>query len=159
MKQWVRRIKAAIGMGLTWGVGWSVVGVLFGLVMWVIGFDPLGLGMMWWGAKVFGLLGLFAGSIFSGVLGLAERHRRFDQLSLPRFAAWGAVGGLLLGGLASLTLFGGPGLQRVDVVATAVTTLLASASAIGSLALARSADDEALPAADPETKELLRGPG
>jgi len=156
----MRRIKAAIGMALTWGVGWSLVGVLFGLVMWVIGFDPLGAGMIWWGAKVFGVLGLFAGSIFSGVLGLAEGRRRFDQLSLPRFAVWGASGGLLLGGLASLMLFGGPGLQRVDVIVTGVTTLLASASAIGSLALARHADDEALPAAaDLEMKELLGGPG
>lgn len=159
MNGWMRRIKAAIGMGLTWGVGWSLVGVLFGLVMWVIGLDPLGAGMMWWGAKVFGVLGLFAGSIFSGVLGLAEGRRRFDQLSLPRFAAWGAVGGLLLGGLASLTLFGGPGVQRVDAVVTGVTTLLGSASAIGSLALARNAADDALSAADPEITELLGGPG
>lgn len=30
------------------------------------------------------------------MLGIAERRRRFDELSLPRFAAWGAVGGVLL---------------------------------------------------------------
>ena len=29
-------------------------------------------------------------------MGIAGRRRRFQELSLPRFAAWGAVGGLLL---------------------------------------------------------------
>ena len=32
-------------------------------------------------------------------LGVAARRRRFDELSLPAMAAWGAVGGVLLGGL------------------------------------------------------------
>ena len=47
----------------------------------------------------FGLLGFIAGILFSVLLTLAERHRRFDQMSLPRFAVWGAAGGVLLSSL------------------------------------------------------------
>ena len=43
-----------------------------------------------------GAFGFVAGVIFSGVLGVVEGRRRFDQMSIPRFAAWGAAGGFLL---------------------------------------------------------------
>ena len=41
----------------------------------------------------FGVMGFIGGVAFSLVLGIAEGRRRFDQMSLPRFAAWGAGGG------------------------------------------------------------------
>src|ERR1044071_2194750 len=88
MRNWLRRIRGAIGMGLTWGVAWGFVG---GVPRWVLGIEtdvPIPL--------LFGVFGTIAGVIFSVVLMLTERHRRLDQLSLPRFAAWGAVGGGLL---------------------------------------------------------------
>ena len=44
--------------------------------------------------------GFLGGAVFSAVLRIAEGRRRFDELSLPRFGAWGAVTGLLLGVLA-----------------------------------------------------------
>jgi hypothetical protein len=40
--------------------------------------------------------GFVGGACFSVVLGIAGRRRRFEDLSLSRFAAWGALGGLLL---------------------------------------------------------------
>jgi hypothetical protein len=43
---------------------------------------------------IFGVLGFIAGVIFSAILALTEGRRRFDQMSLPRFAVWGATGGL-----------------------------------------------------------------
>src|SRR3990170_308777 len=89
MKKWMRRIRAAIGMGLTWAAAWFSAGMMLLLVVGVDAADvPFPLG--------FGLLGFLAGVTFSGVLGIVERRRRFDQMSLPRFAGWGAVGGLLL---------------------------------------------------------------
>ncbi len=103
MKNWIRRIRGAIGMGLTWAAGWTPIGALTGLALWVIGLDPPGMiRFVLASATLFGALGFVGGCIFSAVLGLAERRRRFEELSLPRFAAWGGVAGLLLGGLAPL---------------------------------------------------------
>ncbi|MGD2067716.1 MAG: hypothetical protein PVI57_03455 [Gemmatimonadota bacterium] len=140
MGEWIRRIRGTIGMGLTWAAAWMPIGALLALVLWVMGFDPVGfVGML---ITIFGALGFVGGSIFSGVLRLAEGRRRFDELSLLRFAAWGGVGGLLLGGLAGIALFGGPGLQWTDAVIAGVTTALGAGSAVGTLALARRAEDE-----------------
>jgi hypothetical protein len=85
-------------MGLTWAVGWAVAGLLIGVAS-----------MLWpslpWNAffevfdaplPAFAVPGFFAGVFFSAVLGIAGRRRSFQELSLPRVAAWGAVGGLLL---------------------------------------------------------------
>ena len=88
---------------------------------------------------VFGFLG---GAAFSVVLGIAEGRRRFDEMSLPRFAAWGAAGGLLLSALM-LTIIG-PTYTGYRVILTSVMTLMAAGSAAGSLALARRADDREL---------------
>jgi len=85
----LRRVRGAIGMGLTWAVAWFGAGMV---LLLVVGFGaadvPFPLG--------FGMLAFFAGVLFSGVLGMVERHRGFDQMSLPRFAAWGTVGGFML---------------------------------------------------------------
>ena len=42
------------------------------------------------------LPGFIAGALFSMVLGVAARKRRFSELSMPRFVLWGALGGVLL---------------------------------------------------------------
>lgn len=31
MSRWLRRIRGAVGMGVTWAVGWALVGVLIGV--------------------------------------------------------------------------------------------------------------------------------
>ena len=41
MKTWLRRIRGAVGMGLTWAVGWALVGVLIGVSIEFLGL-PLG---------------------------------------------------------------------------------------------------------------------
>jgi hypothetical protein len=124
--KWLRRIRGAIGMGFTWAAAWSIAGLI---PRWVFGFNtdvPFPL--------VFGVLGFVAGVTFSGLLMLTERRRRFDQMTLSRFAAWGAVGGLLLSALFSKAASLGWG----DVLAVAPTLAVASAiCASGSLALAR----------------------
>ena len=89
MRKWLRRIRGAIGIGLTWALAWFGAGLL----LLVVGFRadvsfPL----------FFALLGFLAGVTFSGVLGILGGRRRFDQMSLPRFAMWGGGGGLLLSG-------------------------------------------------------------
>ncbi len=134
MRKWLRRIRGAIGMGLTWAI---VLGAVGGLPRWVFGVNtdvPIPL--------VAGVFGFIAGVTFSGLLVLIEGRRPSAQLSLPRFAAWGAMGGLLLSALwaeaASLSL------GDVLMVAPAFAVACA-ACASGSLLLARRAEPRALP--------------
>jgi hypothetical protein len=134
MRRWLRRIRGAIGMGLTWAAALFVAGFV---PRWVFGFNtdvPIPL--------VFGVFGFFAGVTFSGLLVLAEGRRSFDEMSLPRFAGWGAMGGLLLSALWARAVSLGWG----DMLAIAPTFALASAvCASGSLALARRAVRRELP--------------
>jgi hypothetical protein len=131
MNRWLRRIRGAIGMGLTWAFAWFGAGMI---LLLVVGFGaadvPFPLG--------FGFLGFLAGITFSGVLGIIEGRRRFDQMSLPRFAAWGGVGGLLLAGIfVPAAGLGGD----VFLVLGPVFALSSAGCAAGSLALARLAED------------------
>lgn len=138
MKPWVRRLRGAVGMGLTWAVGWAVAGLLVGVAM------SVGLPMGWF-VGVFdaplpalGVPGFFSGAVFSLVLGVAARRRRFDQLSLPLFAGLGALGGLLL----SLLPAGALAVQQPGVLAviSGTLTVLSAGSATGTLLLARMAE-------------------
>jgi hypothetical protein len=135
MRDVMRRIRGTIGMGVIWAVAWSVVGLV---PRWILGFEtdaPFPI--------IFGMLGFVAGVTFSAILVLSEGRRRFDQMSLPRFAAWGAVGGLLLSALFSRVA----SLAWGDVLMIAPTFAIASAvCASGSLALARRASRRELPA-------------
>ena len=93
MKEWLTRIRGAIVMGLAWAVVWAPIAVLAGLIV-----DPDGsMDEMW--PAIGAYPGFLCGVVFSAVLGVAEGRRRFDELPLARVSAWGAVAGLLLGGL------------------------------------------------------------
>lgn len=135
MRTWLRRIRGAIGMGFTWAAAWFAVGLV---PRWVFGLNadvPFPL--------VFAVFGLIAGITFSGLIVLTEGRRTFDQMSLPRFAGWGAVGGLLLSALFARAA----SLGRGDVLALAPTLAIACAvCASGSLAVARRAATRELPA-------------
>lgn len=151
MKKWLRRIRGAVGMGLTWAAGWALVGVLIGVTSTLLPGLPWDSFFEVFDAPLPALAipGFFGGALFSTVLGIAERRRRFDELSLPRFVVWGAVGGLLLSlvpaalvavGLASFNVRG----QWVNVwqITAAISgplILLSAVSASGSLMLARMA--------------------
>ncbi len=102
----------------------------------------------------FAVPGFVGGALFSLVLGVAGRHRRFEELSLPRFAAWGAVGGVLLSlvpaamvavGLASIG-GSGQGLWQLTALVAGPFALLGAGSAAGTLLVARRAE-RALPGA------------
>jgi hypothetical protein len=65
-------------------------------------------------------------------------------MSLPRFAGWGAVGGALVGALQlTVDVFPGFGFPMSELLLVMYGVLGASCAA-GSLALARSADDQEL---------------
>src|SRR5690348_10904607 len=88
MRKWLRRIRGTIGIGLTWGAAWAGAGFLLAMLTGFQADAPFPL--------IFGVLGFTAGVIFAAFLALTEGRRPFDQMSLPRFAASGAAGGLLL---------------------------------------------------------------
>jgi hypothetical protein len=95
---------------------------------------------------MFAAAGFVAGLIFSGVLGLVDGRRRFDQMSLPRFAAWGAAGGVLLAAtfVLAVSLSGDPGFLWNLVLVGPLFAVAAAGSAAGSLALARRTQDREL---------------
>jgi hypothetical protein len=141
--KWLRRIRGAIGMGLTWAVVWSAAGMV---PRWVFGFNadaPFPL--------IFGVLGFIAGVIFSGVLVLTEGRRQFDQLTLSRFAVWGGISGFLLSAVFSRAA----SLAAGDVLVIAPVFAVAGAlCASGSLALARRAKTPELPDARGDSARL-----
>src|SRR5687768_13344035 len=134
MKKWLRRLRAALGMGLIWGLMWGLIG---GFVMEAI-VDPHGkIGDMW--PPFFAMLGFAGGALFSVMLWISEGRRRFDELSLPRFTGLGALGGLLMGGYATSALNDTVPFWVRAVVLTAPPVLCA-ASAASTLVLARMAE-------------------
>lgn len=143
MRKWLRRLRGAIGMGLTWAAAWFGAGLVLLLVVGVGAADvPFPL--------FFGFLGFLAGATFSGILGIFARRRRFDEMSLPRFAGWGALGGLLLSGI--VTVAAGPGAEIL--VMGPVFAAAGAISASGTLALARRGEERPLLDANAEANEV-----
>lgn len=167
MKRWLRRIRGAIGLGMTWAAAWFGVGLIvqlgFLLVTGSRADAPIPL--------VFGVLGFLAGATFSAVLGVVERPGRFDQLSIPRFAAWGAAGGFFVSAIfvLAVALAGESAFLSSLVLLGPIFGIAGAASAAGSLALARRAEHRALVESrdeladvglsDAEARELLGGGG
>lgn len=165
MNKWMRRIRGTIKMGLTWGFTWFAAGMVLMLGALLVtgstGADvpyPVG----------FGVLGFFAGVAFSGVLVIGEGRRRFEEMSLPRFAGWGAVGGLSFSVFFVLAVAafaeGATFLQNLVFLGPLFAGIGASI-ATGTLALARRAQSRELLSAglddvglsDGEKQELLEG--
>lgn len=159
MITWMKRLRGAVVLALTWAVAWAVGGILIGASSIVLPWLP-------WDAffRVFdaplpalAIPGFVGGLIFSAVLGVAEHRRQFEELSAARFAAWGALGGLLLTLIpASAVLLGSATvvegaheLWPLTLILVVPLTALSAASASGSLWLAKRSDTtHALPPAD-----------
>ena len=159
MKRWMRRVRGAIGTGMTWAFAWFGAGMAMLVTSLLLtgstGADvpyPIG----------FGAIGFVAGVAFSGVLSLTEGRRRFDQMSLGRFAGWGAAGGCLLAAALAGTITALEGAVFLDnfLVLGTVFGIAGAASAGGSLLLARRAEEGLLAEADDELSNVgltLRG--
>ena len=128
MTKWRRRIRAAIGMGLTWGAAWSGAGALVARVPGFYSDLPF--------ALLLAPFGFVTGIMFSGLLVIIEGRRRFDRMSISRFVGWGAVTGLLLSGIF-------PALRgdwREFLVFGPILAMASAVGAAGSLAMARRAE-------------------
>ncbi len=147
-----RYLRGAVGMGLTWAVGLAIVAVLIEV------FDAVFLGGSAWDILLAPLLGAFfgfiGGGVFSVALAVAGRRRSFDEMSLPRFAAWGAlVPSLIIVALEAYwpsgTLYTPSGLGFTTVLA-----LMGAGFSAGTLALARKAEDRELLEAGADVAEV-----
>ena len=159
MKNWWRRIRGAIGMGLTWATAWFGAGLLLARVPGFYSDLPF--------ALLFAPLGFVTGVIFSGILVAIEGRRSFDRMSLWRFAGWGAASGLLLSWIFVVgTAFGGGEILGGGLLVLGPVLAAASAAcAAGSLAVARrarrrelhepNADSAALELSEDERRKLL----
>ncbi|MGQ0767392.1 MAG: hypothetical protein ACT4OZ_17215 [Gemmatimonadota bacterium] len=142
----LRRVRGAIGMGVTWAAGWAATGILIGVASiltpglpWHLFFDVFDAPL-----PALAVPGFVGGALFSVVLGIAGRHRRFDELALGRLTALGAVGGFLLAmvpnafvALGLATPAEGSNLWVTTLTFAPFLMLLSAASAGATLLLAR----------------------
>jgi hypothetical protein len=90
--QWLKRTGRAVGLALAWAVVWAPIAVVIGTTI----VDPdNSMDEMW--PAVGAYPGFLCALIFLALLGIAERGRRLDELSLARAGAWGALAGVIVG--------------------------------------------------------------
>jgi hypothetical protein len=156
MKTWLKRIRGAVGMALTFAVAGAVIGAIIALGFVVrTGSRPDALFPLMLGA-----LGFVTGLLFSGVLMLMEGRRRFDQMSVPRFAAWGGAAGLGLSATFFLAVSRGDfSFFKYFFVVGPIASVAAAGCAAGSLALAKRAQDRDLLKAAEEVPALGEAEG
>ena len=116
MKKWMNGIRGSILMIVLWVVGW---GLGFGGIMELI--DPDGKIQDVW-PTLLAVPGFIGGAIFAALLAITERGRSFDEVSLVRFALWGAVTGVVIGILTIPAEVGdvSPGAAGMIGIATAL---------------------------------------
>ena len=141
---WFRRIRGAVGIGLVWGVAWTAVGALAGMLV-----DPIApIARMWLGPPVGIQPGFVGGLLFSALLGLTAPGRGLAELSLSPVSALGGIAGLILGA-APIAINQPPRefpLWQVAATVVGTLTLLGAVSAAASLALARRVKSRKVPA-------------
>jgi len=157
MNIWVRRIRGALGMGLTWAATGFLAGMGIELIhnLWP---NALGAAVDIWPA-VLAYPGFLGGVAFSAVLGIAGRRRRFDHLSMAGVAAWGALGGMLVSLFPAAMV--AMGLATPNVPIWQITLWLLGPFTIGgalaasaSLALATRAEHQTLQRGEQALQEL-----
>ena len=153
MNGWLRRVRGALGVGVTWATGWGLAGGLYWLVRTG---SEVGLDIALYSGSQYAGLGFIAGMTFSAVLLMTEGRRRFDELRIPRFAAWGALGGFVLGAVyaAGLVALGLGGTAAALAQVLGIATVLGASCAGTSLALARASEDVELLDASAATAEV-----
>lgn len=162
-----RRLRGILGMSAVWAIAWAGTGLLIGVASVLTPFLPWERFFDVFDAPLpaLGVPGAVGGAIFGVVLLAAARQQRFDQLSLPRFTALGAVGGVLLSlvpeamvalGLATLNR---PDLATIGFLLAkgALLGALGAASAAATLLIARRATARDLPSSPDDEAALYNG--
>jgi hypothetical protein len=93
MRGFLRKLRGALGIGVTWAIVWAAIFATLSLVVGVIdpdsidqGEGPLNLGL------IGGTFGFISGVAFGVTLALADGRKLLRNLSVGRAALWGAVG-------------------------------------------------------------------
>ena len=137
MPRWLRVVRGMIGMGLTFSAGVGVVASMIAGLVWLLAGSEVGRDVI----RLVIASSIWAfpiGVAFSGVMTMTARGRRFDKLSLPRFAALGAGAGLLLFGVLAINAWDSWSVTTAIANAT-LFVLLGGGSATATLMLARRA--------------------
>lgn len=150
----LRRIRGILGTAMTWAIAWAIGGLLIGVSSLLLPFLP------WDGFfRVFdaplpamGVPGFFAGAIYAMIVGIVARRKRFHELSMRSVALWGAIGGALLAALPAMMVLTdtarvaeyGLGIWKHAAIIFTPVVLFSTASATGSLLIARRAQDRDL---------------
>jgi hypothetical protein len=97
MSGFLRKLRGALGMAVSWAVGWGVLG--FGVIS--VSVVLLGDPNQFWETvgpltALTGLSGFVGGAVFSLVLGAGYRRRRLGELKPGRMALWGAGAALFI---------------------------------------------------------------
>ena len=147
IKALLLKIRGGIGVGLSWAV-----------VAFLLGGIPELIGNIWpnaitsavdiWPALL-GIAAFLGGVGFSVVLAVAGRNKRFDELSLGRFALLGAIGGALASTFPALLLSLGLGspnvpLGKITLVILAPLSFGGAAAASITLFVARMSESQDL---------------
>ena len=160
MNRLARKLRGLLGVGVTWGTLWSVIGAGIGLVIGVISpevwesTNPI---IEW--AIGMGLYGLVSGIGFGSFLSLREGRKTILDISLRRAAIWGVAGAvavpLLFGALGTFEA----GTTAVEVLgAIIVTGVLGGTFAPASIAVARRAELQAAEPSKRLSSESQSGP-
>ena len=161
MNRIVRRLRGLLGVGVTWGALWSVIGAGVGLVLGIVAPEMWG-----WTDRFFewtigmGLYGLVSGVGFGSLLALREGRRTMFEVSLRRTAIWGVMGSaavpLLFGALGAFEA----GTTIAEVLgAILVTAVLGGTFAPAAIAIARRAELRAVEESRLLGAEPSSGPG
>ena len=133
MQSLMRRVRGVLGMGVIWGVAGAAIGGVLELIDNILpGALPFISRVDMW-PQTLAIPGFMGGVIFALVLMIAGGRRRFDELSIPRFAAWGALAGLVLGSIGVS--------NGLPLYVLGITALGGAVAASGALSLARRAGD------------------
>ena len=99
----IRRLRAILVLGLSWGVVWASLGAVLGVIYGLVrpqdidpGETPAAI------ARILGVAGFISGSGFAFTFSLLERGRTHLKVSLRRVALWGAAGGAIIPLLTSV---------------------------------------------------------
>lgn len=142
----MKRIGRAVGLGLAWAVVWAPIAVVIGTTI----VDPdNSMDEMW--PAIGAYPGFLCAVIFLALLGIAERGRRLDELSLARAGAWGALAGVIVGvfPLAVATPTSSVPLWELGFAIIGSITVMSVLSSVGSALLARMAKKRQLRDARP----------
>ena len=136
------RLRGLLGVGLTWGALWSVIGAGVGLVVGVVSPEVWELTnpILKWTIGM-GLYGLVSGVGFGSLLSLREGRSTIFDVSLRRTAILGVLGSaavpLLFGALGTFEV----GTTTADVLgAILLTGILGGTFAPAAIAIARRAE-------------------